>query len=221
MIDPTALYQGSLAVYGQAEMARSYGTLVAVDAERVQLSHDGMDLRLGGERVLHLIDTPGHALHHHCVWDAATRGWFTGDTFGSSYREFDTERGAWMFPTTVPTQLDPQALRTSVGRLLSFEPACVYLTHFSRIADVPRAAARMLAMLDAMVAVAKRHRGTPDRHAALVRELSTLFATSLAKHGVERASDKLALLAMDIELNAQGLGVWLDRLAKKTKESRR
>ncbi len=213
MIDPRALYGGSLAVYGEAEMARSYGTLVAVDEARVRLSHDGMDLVLGGERMLHFIDTPGHALHHHCVWDAATRGWFTGDTFGSSYREFDTANGAWQFPTTVPTQLDPPALRASVERLLSFEPACMYLTHYSRIVDVARAAAHMLALLDAMMAIAARCRGAPARHAAIVRELEALYGASLREHGVER--DKLALLAMDIELNAQGLGIWLDRDATK------
>ena len=215
MIDPTALYEGSLVVYGEAEMARSYGRLVAVDATRVQLSHDGMDLGLGGNRVLHFIDTPGHALHHHCVWDAATRGWFSGDTFGSSYREFDTARGVWQFPTTVPTQLDPPALRASLDRLLSFAPACMYLTHYSRIADVPRAAAHMLAMLDAMVAIAERHRRAPERHAVLLRELEALYGASLVEHGVERVREQLPLLAMDIELNAQGLGIWLDREAKK------
>lgn len=218
MIDPAALYQGSLAVYGEAEMARSYGELIAVDAARVQLSHDGMDLRHGYDRVLHFIDTPGHALHHHCIWDAATRGWFTGDTFGSSYREFDTARGAWMIPTTVPTQFDPPALRASVQRLLAFEPECIYLTHYSRIVEVPRAAARLLAMMDAMVAIAERHRATPERHAMLERELSALYAASLAEHGVEQASAKLALLAMDIDLNAQGLGMWLDRLAKQERQ---
>ena len=213
MIDPSALYEGSLAVYGEAEMARSYGKLVAVEESRVRLSHDGMDLALGGDRVLHFFDTPGHALHHHCIWDAATRGWFTGDTFGSSYREFDTENGAWQFPTTVPTQLDPPALRASVERLLSFEPACMYLTHYSRIGDVARAAAHMLTLLDAMVAIAERCRSLPDRHATLVRELTALYGASLAERGVQH--DKLALLAMDIELNTQGLGIWLDRDAKK------
>jgi glyoxylase-like metal-dependent hydrolase (beta-lactamase superfamily II) len=202
-------------------MARSYGEPIAVDEARVRLSHDGMDLQLGGDRVLHFIDTPGHALHHHCIWDAANRGWFTGDTFGSSYREFDTAHGAWIFPTTVPTQFDPPALRASVQRLLAFAPECIYLTHYSRIVDVPRAAARMLAMMEAMVAIAERHRGTPERHAALARELSALYGASLAEHGVEQASAKLALLAMDIELNAQGLGMWLDRLAKQDRQEAR
>ena len=90
MVDPTALYQGALAVYGQQEMDRAYGHLVPVPAERVVSSAEGMTVELAG-RPLTLIDTPGHARHHHCIWDESTRGWFTGDTFGLSYREFDIE----------------------------------------------------------------------------------------------------------------------------------
>jgi len=215
MIDPAALAAGALAVYGAAEMERSYGTLVPVDEARVRISHDGMDLMLGGNRVLHFIDTPGHARHHHCVWDAATRGWFTGDTFGSSYREFDTAQGAWMFPTTVPSQFDPAALRASVQRLLTYRPKCMYVTHFSRLDDVPRLAVRVLAVLEAMLTIGQRHAGAPGRHEMLVREFSALYGASLREHGVEPTPDKLALLAMDIELNAQGMAGWLDREARR------
>ena len=218
MIDPSALVEGALAVYGAAEMARSYGELVAVDAARVRLSHDGMELMLGSDRALRLIDTPGHARHHHCIWDAHTRGWFTGDTFGSSYREFDSARGAWMFPNTVPTQFDPPALRASVKRLLSFAPRCVYVTHFGRLGDVLRASDRVLSMLDAMVALALRLQEVPERHAMLKRELAALYAASLAEHGVADVPAKMALLSMDIELNAQGIGVWLDRELELKKE---
>ncbi|MDP1693596.1 MAG: MBL fold metallo-hydrolase [Burkholderiaceae bacterium] len=217
MIDPTALVEGALAVYGAAEMARSYGELVAVDEARVRLSHDGMDLTLGADRVLHLIDTPGHARHHHCIWDAHTRGWFSGDTFGSSYREFDTARGAWIFPNTVPTQFDPPALRASVARLLAFEPDCIYLTHYSRVREVPRAAQRMLSMLDAMVTLALRLRTSAQRHNRLKRELAALYAQSLAEHGVAGLPARMALLDMDVELNAQGIGIWLDREAEQSK----
>ncbi|WP_421710605.1 MBL fold metallo-hydrolase [Alcanivorax sp.] len=38
-----------------------------------------------GDRKLVFIDTPGHARHHFCVYDPASRGIFTGDTFGLSY----------------------------------------------------------------------------------------------------------------------------------------
>ena len=217
MIDPTALFEGALAVYGAAEMARSYGRLVAVDRARVRPSHDGMDLRLGGDRVLHFIDTPGHARHHHCIWDATTQGWFSGDTFGSSYREFDhPAHGAWILPNTVPSQFEPVALRASIQRLLSFSPACIYVTHYSRVTDVPRLAARVLAMLDAMVAIGQRCCAVADRHAVLQRELGTLYAASLAEHGIEPTPAVLESLAMDIELNARGIAMWLDREPKES-----
>ena len=216
MIDPTALYEGALAVYGEAEMARSYGHLVAVDEARVRASHDGMDLRLGGDRVLHFIDTPGHARHHHSIWDAATRGWFTGDTFGSSYREFDhPHSGAWILPTTVPTQFEPPLLHASVQRLLSFDPACIYLTHYGRIGDVQRMAERLLAVLGAMVAIGRRCRAAGDRNATLKRELAALYAASLAAHGIEDLPAALELLQMDIQLNAQGIAGWLERETKE------
>ncbi len=137
LIDPAVLYQGALAVYGQAEMDRSYGQLIGVAPERVTTTSHGQVIELG-RRPLLFHDTPGHARHHHCVWDEATRGWFTGDTFGLSYREFDTARGPWIVPTSTPVQFDPEALVRSIDGLLARDPACMYLTHFGRVAEVPR-----------------------------------------------------------------------------------
>ena len=209
MINPSALYQGALAVYGAAEMERSYGKLVGVDASRVRETHDGMVVALGSRR-LDLIDTPGHARHHNCIWDAQSRGWFTGDTFGLSYREFDrADSGAWILPTTTPVQFDPPALRSSIGRLLGTQPQRMYLTHYGPVAGVPRLADELLAQIDAMVAIGERLRHSPDRHAALKEALALLYAERLRRHGVEPDAAAMALLALDIELNAQGLGIWL------------
>ena len=211
MIDPSALYQGALAVYGQAEMDRSYGQLVGVDAQRVVASSDGMTVELAG-RPLTLIDTPGHAKHHHCIWDEQTRGWFTGDTLGLSYREFDNERGAWVIPTSTPVQFEPEVLRASVGRLLERAPRCVYLTHYGRVGDVDVLARRMLTLLDRVVAIGHALKAAPDRHAALCRELTALYVGSLREHGCGMTESEIAhALAVDIELNAQGMAVWLDR----------
>ena len=52
----------------------------------------------------------------------------------------------------------------------------------------------------------------------LKHELTQLYATSLAEHGVEPTVPVLGLLSMDIELNAQGIAVWLDRQANADKE---
>ena len=214
MIDPNALDQGALAVYGQAEMDRSYGRLVGIDAERVTTTHHGMVLELAG-RPLRFADTPGHARHHHCVWDAATRGWFTGDTFGLSYREFDNADGQpWIFPTSTPVQFDPPALRASIERLVSFDPSCVYVTHYGRLEGVRRLADMLLSQLDAMVAIARRLRDAADRHEALKEGLLALYRDRLHAHGCRLPDERIdELLALDVELNAQGIEVWLDRPA--------
>jgi glyoxylase-like metal-dependent hydrolase (beta-lactamase superfamily II) len=217
LIDPSALYEGALAVYGAEEMERSYGRLCPVPAERVSTSSDGQRLSLDGRELL-LIDTPGHARHHHCIWDTTTRGWFTGDTFGLSYREFDTEHGPWIVPTSTPVQFEPERLKHSVQRMLSHQPQCMYLTHYGRVADVPRLAALLLGQLDEMVALglalAAQGLQGPGRHQALKAGLLPIYRRSLAAHGCRLDTQRVAeLLAIDLELNAQGMAVWLDKLA--------
>ncbi len=215
MLDPSALYQGALAIYGAEAMQRDYGSVVPVPAERVRTTHDGMDLMLGSRR-LHFIDTPGHARHHHCLWDEASRGWFTGDTFGVSYRELDVAgRGPWIAPAATPTQFEPEALRVSVQRLLAFEPACLYLTHYGRVGNPPRLAHVLLSVLDRMVAIGRRCVDAPQRHQRLKAELTVLFEACLADHGATITPALLDLLSVDIELDAQGIAVWLDREAKR------
>ncbi|WP_423599095.1 MBL fold metallo-hydrolase [Roseateles sp. MS654] len=221
MVDPSALWAGALAVYGEEEMRRSYGELVGVPESRTQASSDEQRITLGS-RTLRLIDTPGHARHHHCLWDETSGGWFTGDTFGLSYREFDDpERGAWIMPTSTPVQFEPDALRGSIARMMATRPSRMYLTHYSRIgrdeADVERLAALLVAQIDEMEAIALRLRDAPDRHQALKRELLALYQRRAAEHlgGRMPPSRIAALLAMDVELNAQGLGVWLDKPAKQ------
>jgi glyoxylase-like metal-dependent hydrolase (beta-lactamase superfamily II) len=211
LVDPVHLVKGATGVYGAAEVERSYGTLVPVPAERVVATHDGMTIELAGRPLLFL-DTPGHAMHHHCIWDAASRAFFTGDTFGLSYRDFDTAAGPWVMPTTTPVQFQPDALRRSIERMLAHAPEHMYLTHYGRVGDVARLGALLLQQLDEMVAVARAVPADGDRHAALVRGLEAVHLASLRAHGVALSDARIReLLALDLELNAQGIAICLDR----------
>ena len=213
LINPAMLVAGASAVYGSDEVMRSYGQVLGVARERVLETADGMTLELAG-RPLRFLDTPGHARHHHCIWDARSRGFFTGDTFGLSYREFDTPAGPWLLPTTTPVQFEPVELRASVQRLLAYAPAAMYLTHYGRVGDVARLGASFLRQLDAMVQLGESLRGHPERHAALKQGLRTLYLDELRRHASTMATEQaLALLELDIELNAQGMGIWLGRPA--------
>jgi len=226
LIDPAKLIAGATAVYGADEVQRSIGTVVPVSAERVLESADGMEIDLAG-RTLRLLDTPGHARHHHCIWDERSRGLFTGDTFGLSYREFDTPQGAWLLPSTTPVQFDPPALRASFERLLSLRPDCVYLTHFGRLPastgpddahTLQQLGREYLEQLDAVIALGLRAAAASplaeDRHLALVEGLSELYLERVGRLGGGLSRERvLELMDMDIELNAQGMGVWLGTVA--------
>lgn len=213
LVDPTVLMQGVRAVYGDDVAARDYGELVPVPAERVIETRDGQVLELAGRPLL-FADTPGHARHHHCIWDEASRGWFTGDTFGIAYPDLPTRQGRYAFPTTTPVQFEPEALRASIERLLAREPRVMYLTHYGATREVAAHARMVLDQLQAMVALAREAAGaTPDRGALGARlrhGLRGLYLRELARRGAAVAeAQAAALLEGDIELNAQGLEVWL------------
>ncbi|MFN8090738.1 MAG: MBL fold metallo-hydrolase [Vicinamibacteria bacterium] len=211
MIDPSKLWAGASEVYGAETMERTYGSLLPVAADRVVEAPDGFAIELGGRPLLFL-DTPGHARHHVCVWDEASRSMFTGDTFGLAYRELASARGALVLPTTTPVQFEPDALRASVDRLVSHGPRQMILTHYSRVTEVERLAADLHRETDELVALGRSVDGRPDRATRLRAGVRELFRGWVRDHGAPLPPERVdELLALDVELNAQGLEVWLDR----------
>ena len=209
MVDPAKLVAGTIATYGEAEYRRLYGDIPPIEASRVRVVHDEETLPLG-QRTLRFLDTPGHALHHHCILDEDHRVIFSGDTFGISYRDFDTDQGAFIFPTTTPTHFDPDQAHASIDRLLSHAPEAIYLTHFSKITDIQRLAADLHTDLDAFVGMA---RDSADR-AELAERLAEHLRGRLLAHGCRLGQARVNdLLAMDIDLNAKGLMHWLSRVS--------
>ncbi|MBU6247659.1 MAG: MBL fold metallo-hydrolase [Xanthomonadaceae bacterium] len=211
MIDPTQLWAGASAVYGESVMEETYGRLRPVPAGRVVEAEDEHVVHVGA-RPLRCIHTPGHARHHMAVYDRQSNTCFTGDTFGLSYRDLDTSRGPFIIPTTSPVQFEPEALHASIDRLLALNPEAMYLTHYGRVESVPRLAADLHEQIDAMVALAREADGHPDRHDRLRKALSGLYFQRARQHGWDRSQEALEALAldMDITLNTQGLEVWLD-----------
>lgn len=211
MIDPTQLWAGASAVYGDTVMERTYGRLRPIAADRVVEAPDGHVVELAG-RPLRCLDTPGHARHHLCIHDEGANVCFSGDTFGLSYREFDTENGPFAIPTTSPVQFDPDALHASINRLLTLDVEAMYLTHYGRVEQLARLAENLHEQIDAMVVFARAARVKPDRHAWLLAALTDLYVGRATAHGWTQGREAACeLLGMDIELNAQGLEVWADR----------
>jgi hydroxyacylglutathione hydrolase len=213
MVDPTRLWQATAAVYGAERAFALYGRLAPVAEERIVAAVDGLEIGMGERRFL-VIDAPGHARHHICIWDERARAFFTGDAFGLSYRDLDVNGRASILPTTTPTQFDPAAMHATIDRMLSFRPEAMYLTHYSRITEVERLAADLHRLIDTQIAVARAARGDGvARHVEILAGLEQIVREEAERQGWTLPEAKIfELLRADLELNAQGLGVWLDEL---------
>jgi glyoxylase-like metal-dependent hydrolase (beta-lactamase superfamily II) len=211
MADPSKLWASASAVYGEEAMARNYGELVPVDPSRIVEAPEGFTLELAG-RPLVFLDTPGHARHHFCIWDEASRSMFTGDTFGLSYRELASERGAFILPTTTPVQFEPEALVASIDRLVGYLPVAMILTHYSRVTEIGRLAGDLRRQIGELVALGRAQDGKGGRGRRLRAGVEELCLGWTRDHGAPLTQAGVRdLLAVDIELNAQGLEAWLDR----------
>ncbi len=213
LIDPSKLRAGVIGVYGELFFKQFLGDLIPIEADKVIIAKDGDSLDLGG-RLLKFIDTPGHARHHLCIWDELSQGIFSGDTLGVSYREFDTEQGVLIFPPTTPVQFDPEAWINTVNHLMTLQPKTAYLTHFNQIAFTQKSADMLIQHINGFVKIAKKSADQPNRHQVIKQALLDYLLEIANKHGVTLdEAQQIKLFKGDLEICAQGLGVWLDKTA--------
>ena len=214
MADPTKLIAGTEGVYGKQKARELYGEIVPIDSGRIVEAGDEDRFSFGGREV-RALHTEGHARHHYCLHDPHSRGVFTGDSFGISYRELDTDKGEFIFPTTTPPHFEPTEAHKAVDRIMAQGPEKLYLTHYSRVNDVGRLANDMHACLDGFVAIAQRQQDGEDRREAIERDLFEFLSERLVAHGYDKGRDAMwSLLQHDMKLNSQGLDAWLSWLER-------
>ena len=219
MIDPSKLIAGTEAVYGKEQAYAMYGTIQPIEEGRVVIAEDEDRFDLNG-REFQALHTEGHARHHYVLNDPASRGVFTGDSFGISYRDLDTDSGYFIYPTTTPIDFDPAEAHVSIDRIMACEPAHVYLTHYSKVDGLDRLADDMHRDIDAFVALADRVEHDEDRLASLETGMFEHWWQRLQAHGYEGSrDDAFGIVEMDVKLNSMGLDVWLTRRAKAASQN--
>lgn len=210
MIDPAKLIKGAQAVYGKEEYDRQYGEIRAIPEERIIVVADDQSIALAG-RGLRCVFTEGHARHHYCLSDERSESVFTGDSFGVSFRELDTVKGEFIYPTTTPVHFDPPEAHKAVDRIMGLGPSALYLTHYSRVTDLTRLAVDMHERIDDFVALARKHANDDERTAELQDAMLTYLLHKLREHGHPGGDHELQeILLPDVVLNTMGLEFWLE-----------
>lgn len=209
LIDPSRLSEGARAVYGNG-LDQIFGSLQPVPADRVVSHEEGTTLELA-RRQLIFLDTPGHAKHHTSVVDTGSRGLFSGDMVGIRYHPGYT---GWPFvygfPSTTPSDFDPDVMLKTLDRLQRWELSAVYHTHYG----VTRPSADAFAFSRHGVEIIQSVMSGLSSDASLA-EIQARLQAAIERDlkGKGRGTFSVTALALDLMLNSQGIRVYLQKRA--------
>jgi glyoxylase-like metal-dependent hydrolase (beta-lactamase superfamily II) len=127
LIDPSRLLKSASRIYGD-KMDSLWGDFLPAPAERVTAVHDGAVVEAAG-LTFHVIETPGHARHHH-VYRVADLA-FTGDIAGIRLPSIP-----FMDVPAPPPEFELEVWQESIDRLLAEPLRTIYPTHFGPITAV-------------------------------------------------------------------------------------
>src|ERR1700730_5101510 len=150
LLDPTRLIDSASRVYGPL-LDGLYGRMLPVAGDRLVAAADGYRVDLGAGHFLTLVDSPGHAKHHHAVLDEQTGTLLVGDAVGVKLPEFGLLR-----PATPPPDFDLEQATRSLRRFAELRPSQVGLTHYGPVDHPLETLAEAEEMLNQWVEVADR-----------------------------------------------------------------
>ncbi len=217
VVDPARIIAGAKQVYGGERFADLYGEIVPVAEDRVRIMADGEQLRWGS-RTWTFLHTRGHANHHFVLHDDVADAVFTGDAFGIHYPDAQV-KGPFAFPSTTPTDFDPEAAHASLDRIVATGAARVFPTHFGQHTDLAGLAAQMHPMITAHAGIVAQADASGIEGEALdlfcLERVTALFDTELLARGLSDNAHVRSLVFFDVALNAQGLAFAVRKLRYK------
>jgi glyoxylase-like metal-dependent hydrolase (beta-lactamase superfamily II) len=126
LLDPTLLNRSVRETTGN--LAAWYGEVTPVPEERLRVIENEIELAIADDITLDVIETPGHAPHHLCFFDATHSALFCGDAVG-------LRRHSGALPATSPPSFDLDVSLRSLRKLIQLDPLELWLTHFGLTVD--------------------------------------------------------------------------------------
>jgi len=203
LVDPSRLMASAATVFGDV-LEELFGQLRPTDAQRIRVLRDGDNVDLGGGRLLHSFDSPGHARHHVGLLDSQSGDLYTGDAAGVWTPETGDLR-----PSTPPPDFDLSAALGSLERMRERHATRLLFSHFGPVTDVDQTLDRSVEELRLWVELVREARldGLDLDHAVMrVRERT---AERYALRGMPEIEHKIEVLS-STEANVVGIRRWLD-----------
>jgi glyoxylase-like metal-dependent hydrolase (beta-lactamase superfamily II) len=217
LVDPSRLIESARMVYGDALFDHLYGDIAPVPEDRVQTMADEDTLAFG-RRTLTFLHVSGHARHHMCILDSASRGVFTGDAFGIGYQRFQKGTKPFIMASSPPIDFDPIQAREGVRRLANSGAETAYLGHFGPQGRMDCAAAQLMEDLTRKEAVLDEAESSGPTGDALVtfceNRLKRAAAAMFASCGLKPSPKDWEWLSPDIRIDAKGLAFTAQRRRK-------
>jgi glyoxylase-like metal-dependent hydrolase (beta-lactamase superfamily II) len=199
LADPSRLVDSAARVYGPL-LDSLYGRLDPTPPDRLHVLADGEEIRIGPDRVLVAVDSPGHAKHHLGVHDSLSGVLFAGDAVGVRLPDAGVLR-----PATPPPDFDLGQALHSLGRFGERRPTGLALAHYGLLPEPEALLAEAADTLQAWAETAERaFREGRDIAAALDERFGAQVAAVDPAH-----REKLETLN-GVHSNAAGLRRWLE-----------
>ena len=209
LTNPEKLVKSATAVYGEARFRELYGTIEPIPKERVLALEDGESVSLG-DAPLRALHTAGHANHHFVIHDPALHTVYTGDAFGVVYPALQGH-GRFALPSTSPTNFDAALARESIARILALGERFVCPTHYGPYDDASVIAVQLVRFLDWAAAWVEQASRGDETVAEMTPRLARAWEQAIAEEAPSFGDVERRWLALDVELNAQGLAFVADQ----------
>lgn len=214
LADPSRLIMSAKGVYGE-DFDRLFDPILPIPEGQLKRMEDGGKLKIGSDRTLTFLHTPGHANHHFSIHDSESNGVFTGDTIGVSYPQL-LELGVELYlPSTSPNQFHEEAMLQSADRIEALQPDRIYFGHYG-MSKNPVEVFRQLRFwlpqfMESGRKAASAEGDFSEKAQKLSKDLISIVNDYLADKETEASGDVKEILELDLTVGGMGI---IHRLSK-------
>lgn len=204
LLKPRKVAAITRAMYGDS-FTDFFDPIGKVYKEDILVKKTGETLQIGPKCVLEFLDTPGYVTHHFAVYHQNAKAVFTGNVAGVKYDQLSQIGIDLYLPFTPPNQLDPEAMKQSLGLLQDLDIKHIFYGHYGKTDHPKEALHQVNEWLDIFLEEAEEvffHEGTYED---LTSRLQAKVKNYLRKQGIGDNHEVFLLINLDLYLSSLGL----------------